>query len=274
MTSPPRAEPNVPAFAAPKRGVLLTIQYEGTGFSGIALQANARTVAGELFGAARALDPHCSAPRVTSRTDAGVHARGQLVAFDAVQDINPRGWVLGLTQHLPKEIAIVRAALVPAGFDPRGHVVSKTYRYVVLNSDVRDAFLEGRAWRVIKRLNHLPMLEAATHLVGTHDFAAFRGAADTRQETVRRLFRVEVEQARSDERILEIRVQGDRFLYHMVRIIAGTLVDVGRGRRDAKSTLRALQSRQRSDLGITAPPGGLYLDEIVLDTEPAERWPG
>ena len=264
---------DAPSREARTHGVLLTIQYEGSGFSGIAPQTNARTVGGELLGAARAIDPRCSALRITSRTDAGVHARGQLVAFDTNKDISPRGWLLALTQQLPKEISIVRAARVEPGFDARGHVVLKRYRYKVLVSPVRDAFLEGRAWRVINRLNHLAMQEAAAPLVGTHDFAAFRGAADTRKETVRRLFRVEVLPARSDERILEVHVEGDHFLYHMVRIIAGSLVDIGRGRLEANAPLRALTSGQRSDLGITAPPDGLYLDEIVLDAPPIERWP-
>jgi tRNA pseudouridine38-40 synthase len=153
-------------------------------------------------------------------------------------------------------------------------VVSKSYRYVLLESPVRDPFLEGRAWRLGERLNQISMTEAASHLVGEHDFAGFRGASDERTETVRRLFRVEVRRARSDERLLEICVQGDRFLYKMVRIIVGTLVDVGRGRLDANATARALVSHARTDLGVTAPADGLYLDEIVLDAYVRESWPG
>jgi tRNA pseudouridine38-40 synthase len=254
-------------------GVLFTVQYDGCDFSGIAPQTNARTVGGELLGAIREIDPRSSALRITSRTDAGVHARGQLVAFDSDKDISPRGWLLGVTRHLPKEIAIVQAARVPAGFDPRGHVVRKAYRYVLLKSHVRDAFLEGRAWRVFDRLNQLAMRDAALPLIGSHDFAAFRGAADTREDTVRRLFRVDLEPARNDERILEIHVEGDHFLYHMVRIIAGTLVDIGRGRRDPACIARALENGKREELGITAPPDGLFLDAITLDCDLEERWP-
>lgn len=255
-------------------GVLLTVAYDGQPFSGFALQPTARTVAGELTGAIRALDPKASALRGTSRTDAGVHARGQRVAFDSELDIPLRGWALGLAPHLPKEIAIVSAARVEPGFEPRRHVRSKTYRYVLLESPVRDPFLEGRVWRQSERLNQIAMTEAAAHLVGEHDFAGFRGAADERDETVRRLFRVELRRPRSDGRILEIVVEGDRFLYRMVRIIAGTLVDVGRGRFAPDVTLRGLTTKLRSDLGVTAPPEGLYLDEIVLDVELADSWPG
>jgi tRNA pseudouridine38-40 synthase len=254
-------------------GVLLTVAYDGRTFSGYALQTNARTIAGELTGAIRALDPRASALRGTSRTDAGVHAHGQRVAFDPTLDIPLRGWVLGLTPHLPKEIAVVSAARVEPGFEPRRHVRSKTYRYVLFESPVRDPFLEGRVWRQSERLNQIAMSEAAAHLVGEHDFAAYRGAADEREETVRRLFRVELQRARNDDRILSIFVEGDRFLYRMVRIIAGTLVDVGRGRLSPDATLRGLQSRSRTDLGVTAPPEGLYLDEIVLDAPLSETWP-
>jgi tRNA pseudouridine38-40 synthase len=255
------------------RAVLLTIAYEGSRFAGFAAQPTARTVAGELLGAVRALDPKVKSLRGTSRTDAGVHARGQLVAFDTESTIPARGWVLGLGPHLPPEIAVVRAGLMPEGFEPRRHVVKKTYRYVLLQSPVRDPFLESRAWRVGDRLNQTAMQSAADALIGEHDFAAFRGAADERENTVRRMFRVEVRTARSDERLLEIIVVGDRFLYRMVRIIAGTLVEVGRGRLDQGVIARAIASKRREDLGITAPPDGLFLDDIELDESPIECFP-
>lgn len=254
-------------------GVLLTVAYDGRPFSGWALQDNARTVQGELWGAVRALDPRASALRGTSRTDAGVHAHGQLVAFDSEATIPPRGWVLGLASHLPDEISVVRAARVPSAFDPRRVVRSKIYRYVVLESPVRDPFLAGRAWRVSDRLNQLDMTRAAAHLVGRHDFQAFRSAADERTDTVRQLFRVEIGRARNDDRILEIIVEGDRFMYRMVRVIAGTLVDIGRGRRDADATLRALSSKARTDLGVTAPPDGLYLDSVDVGDAFSDAWP-
>jgi tRNA pseudouridine38-40 synthase len=254
-------------------GVLLTVAYDGRPFCGFARQPTARTVAGELLGAVRALDPAVVDLRGTSRTDSGVHAHGQLVAFDSNTGIPPKGWALGLARHLPAEIAVVRAATVEPGFEPRRHVKLKTYRFAVLASRVRDPFLEGRVWRLSERLNQMAMAEAAAPLIGEHDFAAFRASGDQRTETVRRIVRVEVRRARSDQRIWEFIVQGDRFLYKMVRIIVGTLVDVGRGRLAANATARALESLSRSDLGITAPPEGLYLDSIELDVIPADSWP-
>jgi tRNA pseudouridine38-40 synthase len=254
-------------------GVLLQVAYDGTPFSGWARQTRVRTVSGELEGAIAAIDPRAGPLRGVSRTDAGVHARGQLAAFDTDQEIDARGWALALAQHLPEEIGITRAAPVPVGFDPRGHVVRKLYRYVVLRSQTRDPLWHRRAWRVGHRLNQQIMQEEALQLVGEHDFAAFRGAADGRVETVRRVLRAQVRNSGGDERCLEIEVEGNRFLYHMVRIIVGTLVDVGRGQLDPGAIRRAYDSRSRDDLGMTAPPDGLYLERIELDQPPVDAWP-
>jgi tRNA pseudouridine38-40 synthase len=246
-------------------GVLLTVAYDGRRFSGWARQTNARSVAGELDGAIAAVDPKASATRGLSRTDAGVHAREQLAAFDTDKDIALRGWVLAISQHLPDEIAIVRAARVAPGFDARRHLTRKVYRYTVLHSLVRDPFLEGRAWRIMERFNHSEINAIAQSLVGKHDFAAFRGAADTRTDTVRQIFRIDVRPAHNDDRITLVEVEGDKFLYNMVRIIVGTLIDIGRERRPKDALLRALASHARTDLGITAPPDGLCLERVIID---------
>lgn len=254
-------------------GTLLQVAYDGTPFAGFARQNEARTVAGELDGAVREIDPRASLVRGSSRTDAGVHARAQMVAFDSDKDLAPRSWALALARHLPDEIAVVRAARVPVGYDPREHVRKKTYRYLVFESAVRDPFLVNRAWRVRERLNHQAMRERAALLVGEHDFRAFRAAGDPRTETVRRLFRIDIGPLDSDPRCLAVEVEGDRFLYKMVRIIVGTLVDVGRGRLDPDAVRVALESGDRGTLGITAPPEGLYLERTELDRAGEDAWP-
>ena len=256
-----------------RAGVLLTVAYDGGSFSGYARQPNARTVAGELDGAVRAIDPRASLMRGVSRTDAGVHAKSQRCAFDTVKTLTPRSWALAITQHLPKEIAIVGAASVAAAFDPRRHALRKTYRYTALHSEVRDPFLEGRAWRIPERFNQSELAACAQTLVGSHDFRAFRGAEDERTDTVRQIFRIDVSTAHNDERITYIDVEGDGFMYKMVRIIAGSLIDIGRGRLAHDAFERALQSGVRTDLGITAPAQGLCLESVVLDVEPADFWP-
>jgi len=260
-------------LAAPAFGILLTVAYDGTPFSGFARQAQARTVQGELDGAVRAMDPNASLVRGLSRTDAGVHARAQWVAFDSEKELTVKKWVTGITHNLPAEIAVVRAARVPVGFDPRPHAVHKRYRYLVLQSPVRDPFLEKRAWRIDDRLNHQAMKEAAQLLVGRHDFRAFRTASDPRLDTIRHMQRVELTHPRGDDRCLAIDVEGDRFLHKMVRIIVGTLVDVGRGRLRPEVVAAALTSGDRRTLGMTAPAEGLYLEHIELDDRGQDAWP-
>lgn len=267
MTEPGSGAP------AERFGVLLTVAYDGRPFSGFARQPHARTVAGELDGAVRAMDPRASLVRGASRTDRGVHAHGQVVAFDTDKDIEPRGWVLGITRHLPEQIAVVRAARVEVGFEPRFEAAFKTYRYLLLHSDVRDPFLEGRAWRITHRLNHELLIRESEDLVGEHDFRAFRASVDERKTTVRRLVRVQVRNARGDERCTEIVVRGNGFLYRMMRIITGTLVDVASGRLPPGAFQRALKSGARGDLGMTAPADGLYLEQVELRKSGSDPWP-
>jgi tRNA pseudouridine38-40 synthase len=257
-------------------GILLTVAYDGRRFAGFVPQPGQRTIAGELLGALRALDPGIRDLRGASRTDAGVHARGQRVAFDPTAPIPPKGWALGIARHLPDEIAVRRAAVVPAGFVPRFESTGKRYRYTLLRDAVRDPFFEGRAWRVdglrdkasIERAR-----EEAEALIGTHDFAAFRASADMRQSTVRTLRSVDVIEDAADPRIVIVDVRGSAFLHNMVRIIVGTLVDVARGRLPRGSVSRALASRDRRDLGITAPADGLCLERVFLNNEGESAWP-
>jgi tRNA pseudouridine38-40 synthase len=269
-------EEGPPAAPGRERGVLLTVAYDGGPFAGFAPQPGQRTVAGELLGALRAVDPRVSEIRGASRTDAGVHAYGQRVAFDTTLGVPPRGWVLGVTRHLPREIAVRRAAWVAPGFSPRFTSRGKRYRYLILRDPARDPFLEGRAWRspsfagedAVARVRR----EAALAL-GTHDFAAFRSSADERTNTVRTVRALDVTEDPADPRLLRVDVEGDAFLHNMVRILVGTLAEVARGRLAEGAIARALASRDRRDAGITAPGEGLYLVEVLLDEEGEGAWP-
>jgi len=257
----------------PKYGVLLSIAYDGSLFHGMARQPNLRTVAGEFQGAIEAIDERATSIRHMSRTDAGVHAEQQFISFDSTKCITPRGWVLGLSRHLARDVAVTSAASVPVGFDPRDVVVSKTYRYRILQSPIRDPFVEKRVWRIRERLNHTLMASEATELQGWHDFSAFRSVSDGRSDTRRNLTRVSINPDPTDSRMIWCVVEGERFLMHMVRIIVGTLVDVGRGRKSPGACARALTSCFRKDLGITAPACGLYLHRAELKELGADRWP-
>jgi tRNA pseudouridine38-40 synthase len=262
--------------AEPPAGVLFTVAYDGGPFAGFAPQPEQRTIAGELLGALQAVDPSIREIRGASRTDAGVHALGQRVAFDPGRDIPPRGWALATNRHLPREIAIRRAALVPRGFTPRFASAGKRYRYLLLRSPVRDPFLDGRVWRAEGIEADEALARAASEAasaVGTHDFAAFRSSADPRENTVRTLRAVTVERDLVDPRLVRVDVEGDAFMHNMVRILVGTIVDVARKRLAPGAIARALASYKRTDAGITAPPDGLYLLHVMLPDEGREGWP-
>jgi tRNA pseudouridine38-40 synthase len=253
--------------------ILLTVAYDGSPFSGWAKQDGARTVAGELLGAIQAMDPSVTEVRGASRTDAGVHARGQLAAFDPSRDIAPKGWALGLSAHLPAEISVRQAARAPDGCDPRSIAVRKRYRYLVLRDALRDPFWEGRALRFSHQLDIHALRREARLLVGTHDFAAFRSSSDTRTNTVRTIEDVRIEHVASDSRVLAIDVVGNAFMHNMVRIIVGTLLEVARGRLAPGAIDRGLASKSRGDLGMTAPPQGLYLESIDHSLSLDDAWP-
>jgi tRNA pseudouridine38-40 synthase len=268
-------EIDAPDGATERRGVLLWVAYDGAPFVGFARQREGRSVAGELDGAVRALDPSASLVRGTSRTDAGVHALAHPVAFDTSLEIPPRGWALALAAHLPDEISVVGAATVMAGYDPRTHARRKTYRYVLLEAKVRDPFSAGRAWRIPEWLNQEAMSREARDLLGQHDFRAFRTSKDPRPDTVRTIFRADVcvRDEAPGRRTTTVEVEGDRFLHRMVRIIVGALVDTGRGRLPAGSVRAALETGERARLGITAPPDGLYLVRVELADAGRHNWP-
>lgn len=251
--------------------ILLFVSYDGSGFSGFWRQANARTVAGELQDAIWAVDPTATIVSCASRTDAGVHARGQPVSFVTQKELTTRGWVLAMAARLPKEVSVTCASRVPIDFDPRRDPIWKRYCYRVRRSQVEDPFLAPYSWRVGQALDLTKMRAEAETLVGTHDFAAFRSIEDTRPETLREMHSITLSEADYD--CLNIEVRGNRFMYNMVRIIAGTLVDVGRGKLKPGAGLRAIASGNRRDLGMTAPARGLTLEHVELRTWGLDAWP-
>jgi tRNA pseudouridine38-40 synthase len=260
-----------PDGADAARGVLLEVAYDGTAFHGWASQKNARTVEQTVLGAVVAMDPRVRGVRGASRTDSGVHAEGQLAAFDTSTEIPTRGWVLGLNQHLPEDVAVRAARTVPPGYAPRFAARGKRYRYRVLVDAVRDPTLRTRAWRV-DGVDLDAVAREAQAALGTHDFIAFRSSGDERENTVRTLTRVDVARE-ADARVLGVVVEGNAFLYNMVRILVGTMIDVGRGRLERGAVERALASRDRRHAGTTAPAHGLVLEQVHIDPTGEDRWP-
>ena len=247
-------------------GVRLVVAYDGTTFAGFQLQAGQRTVQGELERAARTMAGQAARMRCASRTDSGVHALGQVVAFDSTREIPPHGWVRGLNVELPDDVSVIRAEACEPGYHPRFDTIDKTYCYVVSTAPERQPMLRDRAWHVWQPLDLARIREAAQHLPGRHDFRAFAAIDLARKTTVRRIHSVEiVTPFEGDAERFAIVVRGDAFLKNMVRILAGTLVEVGLGRKAPEDIPRMLgPEARRDDAGRTAPPHGLTLVSVTL----------
>ena len=237
----------------------LTLEYDGAAFVGWQVQPNGRSVQQVLEEAATRL---CQEPvRVTGagRTDAGVHARGQVASLSVQRELPLKAWTAGLNALLPDDLACVRAEAAPEGFDARRWARGKRYIYSLLHTEVRRPLLHGRAWEIRRPLDAAAMRAAAGQLLGTHDFSAFRASDCPARSTVRELRRLEI---RENSTSVEFVVEATAFLKHMVRNLVGTLVEVGHRKREPSSLRALLESRDRKLAGVTAPPHGLVLDEV------------
>lgn len=248
------------------QGIRLTLAYDGADFAGWARQPGQRTVQGTVEEAIATMNGASVDLRAASRTDAGVHAIGQVAAFDAAREIPELGWLHGLNSALPDDVVVTDSAACAVGYNPRFDTTGKTYRYLVLRGRIRDPLLRRTSWYLGQRkdgreLDLGAMREAASVLIGTHDFQAFRAADDDRENTTRTLTRVELEDGWAGEpRLLAFEVEGNAFMKNMVRIIVGTLVAVGRGALDAKDVQALLGPKgHREHAGPTAPAYGLTL---------------
>lgn len=245
--------------------ILLTIAYDGTKYSGWQKQKNPQviTVEGELTKALRQLfkDPELECIGA-SRTDAGVHALGQRAIIDVETTIPVEKLPLAIRSFLPTDIIVTKAEEVPAEFHPRYDCVKKTYEYRFWNAPVKNPKERLYSAYVQKPLDIEKMNEGAKAFCGTHDFAAFCAAGAQVSTTVRTIFDCHVEQQGESVRIL---VTGDGFLYNMVRIIAGTLMAVGRGKIPPENVAGIIESKDRAKAGQTAEPQGLTLLEIFYD---------
>jgi tRNA pseudouridine38-40 synthase len=241
----------------------MTVEYDGTDFAGWQRQANGPTVQaaiedalGQMLGA-----PPDSPPcvRGAGRTDAGVHALAQVAHVDIETRIPLEGLRRGLNALLPHAIAILSVEPAAPEFDARFSAHRKLYRYQLWNQETRSPIRDRFVWHVRRPLDERRMEAAAALLVGRHDFAAFRASDCERRTTVRTLNKLAI--ARSGS-LITIDVEADAFLKNMVRIIAGTLMECGAGKRDATDVRRILEGRDRRQAGVTAPAKGLTLVRV------------
>ena len=239
--------------------ILLTVEYDGSAYAGWQRQINGMAVQQVLEEALSQACGHPVAVTGSSRTDAGVHARMQMVHFDTSSTIPPDKYPFALNNLLPPDIRVQAAREVPAGFHARFLTSGKTYTYRILNSRHGSALLRNTHWHVPVPLDVPAMREALSFLPGTHDFAAFQASGGTARTTVRTIDRAELS---ADGPVITLIISGNAFLYNMVRIIAGTLMEVGLHKRETDAFSRAFDSLSRLDLGMTAPPCGLELTQV------------
>ena len=259
------------------RRILLRVAYDGTGYHGWQVQPNARTIEGELNRVLTQLTGEEIQVTGASRTDAGVHALGNVAVFDTASRIPAEKFSYALNQRLPEDIVVQSSVQVDDDFHPRHCDCQKTYEYDILNRTFPLPAYRNTAYFLYGDLDLDAMGRACRAFLGEHDFASFCAAGAQVQTTVRTIYSLEVleqpltgagrgvQLQQSPERLLTIRVRGNGFLYNMVRIIAGTLVEVGRGHIRPEEVEGIIAACDRAKAGPTAPARGLRLIEIKYD---------
>jgi tRNA pseudouridine38-40 synthase len=245
---------------SPLRTLKLVVAYDGTDFAGWQRQDGQRTVQGCLEEAMRAMTGQAVLVRGAGRTDAGVHAEGQVASVEVASRIPTLGFLRGLNTHLPSAIAVLEVTDMPAGFSARHDARGKIYRYLVWNHPVRSPAHARRSWHVYDPLDTHAMREAAARLLGEHDFRGFRASDCDRTNTIRIIRRLDV---RRDGVLVSFEVEGTAFLRNMVRILVGTLVAVGKGKMTLDQVAALLESCDRTQAGVTAPACGLILVRVI-----------
>ena len=239
--------------------VALGVEYDGTNFCGWQVQPAQRTVQGCVEEALTQVANHPVRVVAAGRTDSGVHALQQVVHFDTTVKRDERNWILGLNTNLPKDINITWAKPVDDDFSARFSAVSRSYRYLIFNRIGRSAIHTNRMWWLFAPLDEQRMQAAADLLVGHHDFSAFRAKLCQANNPIKTVEKIKV--TRQGD-CIAIDVKAQSFLHHMVRNIVGVLVPIGEGRKPVEWAQQVLESRDRSQGGITSAPEGLYFVNV------------
>lgn len=239
--------------------IKLTLEYDGTNYYGWQKQKNMKTIQGELEEAIYTVTKEQCEVTGSSRTDAGVHAKGFVANFKTNTKVPPNKFREALNVKLPNDIVVIKSEQVEEDFHARYCAKGKIYEYYILNSDVPSALMRNTVYHYKYNLDIEAMKVAAKQFIGTHDFAAFKTQGSSVKGTIRTIFDVKVEKK---ENIIKISVSGDGFLYNMVRIIVGTLINVGRGKTNPNNITTIINKKDRQLAGDCVPPNGLLLKEV------------
>ena len=238
--------------------IKLVLEYDGTPFSGWQVQPEQRTVQEEVERALEKITKENIRIVGAGRTDAGVHALGQTASFKTEKDLPLSAYEKGLNSFLPREIRILSAEEMHSGFDARRDAVSRTYRYVI--SKVERAIGHQYAWFPNFDFNTRPMIQASKYLKGEHSFRSFCKGNEEGEDCISKVFRVQWEET---NREIRFEITAIRFFHNMIRIVVGTLMEVGRGKMNPREFRTILRGQDRTQAGPTVPPHGLFLVSVV-----------
>lgn len=241
------------------KNIKLTLEYDGTKFNGWQKQAEQRTVEGELEKAIRRTTGEEIKLIASGRTDRGVHAYGQVANFLTDSTIPGNRFVYAINDRLPDDISVKLSEEVNRGFHSRFSAHRKTYRYVILNEDIRSPIYRNHAYQVKHELDFKSMKKAIHHFVGRQDYSSFVTYRSNKEKNIRTVYDTRLEKKGN---FIEFEIEGNGFLHNMVRIIAGTLVEIGHGRRSPESIPELIKYKDRNKAGHTAPAEGLYLLKV------------
>ncbi len=251
--------------------IKLTLQYDGTDYSGWQVQKKERTIQQIIEDAIYTVTGERLRITGAGRTDAGVHALMQVAAFKTQSDLEPQVFLRAINANIPHDIRVINAEECSENFHPRYSAKNKTYFYRISHKGAYAVFLRRYSWQIPYQLNCDSMREAAGCLIGTHDFSCFRASGCSSKNPVRTIFKIEIVEDsfvdfmnfKFNVPLIKISIQADAFLRHMVRNIVGTLVEIGRGKQPVSYTKEVLGLKDRRFSGPTAPAQGLFLEEII-----------
>lgn len=245
----------------------MVIEYDGTAYHGFQVQNNAHTVQAGLEEAISRLNGEKTSIMFAGRTDAGVHALGQVVAFDSDSSIPPDKWQFALNSYLPPDIRVLKSSLTRPDFHPRFDALHKRYRYLIYRRPAGAVFYRHLAVIDDERLDVEAMSHACSLVQGSHDFRSFCASGSSAKTFERTVYHCALEE---NGPLLQFEIEANGFLYNMVRIIVGTLLNVGRGIYSPGTMQEIIDSRDRNKAGATAPPQGLYLVHVTYPGEEGE----